>query len=275
MPLLYLNSRDQNVVLDSNQNVQWSINDPRLQTLGSCTVSLVNLEIPNVVYPINEYYNKVKVYQDGVGSYTATVTPGFYTGSSLATALAAAMSTASGVAYTGSFSTTTYKITITRSAPNGFYWQEVSNNMYTELGVSNFGFAYEAVSQTGSYPVLLQGTNFIDLVCSELPTTNVSVGSAGQKVLARVPIDQTFGNIIFFQPSIGQAIPVSMSGLSSLTLSMYDDRGNPWILPPNAHISLCLSIEPIMDSNATSGTLANPDYSSTFGDIMEHVSYRY
>lgn len=272
MPLLYLNSRDQNVVLDSNQNVQWSINDPRLQTLGSSTVSLVNIELPNVVYPINAYYNTVKFLQTGTGSFTATVTPGYYTGSTLATALASAMSTASGGTYTGSFSTTTYKITITRSTST-FQWESVSNNMYTELGIITFAAA--AISQTGNAPVLLQGTNFVDLVCSELPTTSVSVGSAGQRVLARIPIDQSFGNIIFFQPNVGQAMPVSIDGVSSLTIGLYDDRGNPWILPANAHLSLCLSIEPIPDSSATSGTLANPDYSTTYGDIMEHVSYRY
>lgn len=273
MPLLYLNSRDQNVVLDSNQNVEWSITDPRLNTLGPSTVSIVNMEVPNVVYPINTYYNSVQFTESGGGTYTASVADGFYTGAALATALAAAMTaTASSRTYTGSFNTTTYKITI--SVDSGtFMWVDVDDDMYTELGITSF--AATSSSQVGDSPVLLQGTNFVDVVCSELPSTNVVAGESTQRVLARIPINENFGNIIFFQPSVGQSIPVSIDGVSSLTIAMYDDRGNPWNLPPNAHYSLCLSIEPQQDSRATSGTLANPDYSVSGADLYENISFRY
>lgn len=273
MPLLYLNSRDQNVLLDSNQNIEWTISDPRLNTLGPSTVSLINMEIPNVVYPINQYYNSVQ-FTDSAGTFSCTVADGFYTGSGLATALAAAMTaTASDRTYSGSFSTTTYKITITQDNGTNWSWVAVDNDMYSELGITSF--AAPAVSHVGNAPVLLQGTNFVDVVCSELPSTNVVAGDSSQRVLARIPINENFGNIIFFQPNVGQMIPVSIDGVSTLTIALYDDRGNPWILPPNAHFSLCLSIEPQADSRAPSGTLANPDYSVSGADLYENISFRY
>lgn len=273
MPLLYLNSRDQNVVYDSNQNIEWTITDPRLNSLGPCTVTLVNMEVPNVVYPVNEYYNSVQFTESGGSTYTATVADGYYTGSALATALATAMTnTASSRTYTGSFSSTTYKITI--SVDSGtFMWVDVDNALYNDLGITEF--AATNASQVSDAPVQLQGTNFIDVVCSELPSTNVTASDDSKRVLARIPIDQNFGNIIFFQPNVGQAIPVSIDGLSTLTIALYDDRGNPWSLPLNAHLSLCLSIEPQMDSRATTGTLANPDYSVSGADLYENISFRY
>lgn len=272
MPLLFLNSRDGDATELSNNVISWDVKDPKFLTLGSYGVSLLNVEVPNSVYPINRFYCTLKYFETGGSSYTVTIAYGSYTGSSLATAVAVAMTaTASAATYTGSYNSDTKKITITKNS-GSFYWQAVDNDCYDEMGITTFATA--AISQVSDAPVNLAGSNFIDVMCSEIPTDNVSVGSTG-RVLARIPLDQNFGYIIYYQTPEALRIPVSMDSLSRLTFSLFDDRGNAWELPNNSHISFVMKIDPRAEPRATSGSLANPDYSSTGVNILENIKWKY
>ena len=84
-------------------------------------------------------------------------------------------------------------------------------NLYEELGIT--AFAATASSQTSNVPVALQGSNFVDVVCNEIPVQSHST-STSANVIARVPLDQNVGNVIFYNASSSIDQPAMVDSLS-------------------------------------------------------------
>lgn len=112
-------------------------------------------------------YNNIIIFNEGGSDLTVTITPGYYTESTLATAIAAAM-TAAGGTYTCTYSAVTYKFTIAETAgPTAFVLKWSSNKKTQKLGsMLGFGISDTAstTSQTGSQGGSLRINNlfFVD-----------------------------------------------------------------------------------------------------------------
>lgn len=198
-------------------------------------VSLESMKFINSVYPINSTNNTFVFRENsGVVDFTATVSAGSYTGTDMASALQTAMN-ASGAAntYTVTFSSTTYKITISANGVNTFNIQSSSTIL------AKIGFASTSTfsnSKTGSYLVRLDGTSYIDIVTS-LPVTTFC-SNYSRQVLKRVYFNQPFGSIIVYEDSQADALPLRTSELSLLDIQIFDDTGALWAIPQECPVQL-------------------------------------
>jgi len=89
-----INSRDRNLIKnpDSNQ-FRFSLRRPLTNVLS---IELMNGSIPSYIYNINTGWNKF-TFQEGSVNFTVTLTPGYYTESSLAFLLQTALNTLPGI----------------------------------------------------------------------------------------------------------------------------------------------------------------------------------
>lgn len=85
------------------------------QLHGITRVRMLKATVPNTMYNITSRNNKITAISTGAGgTFTATLTPGQYDATTLATEIATQMTASDGTnTYTGTYSTTTLKITIT------------------------------------------------------------------------------------------------------------------------------------------------------------------
>lgn len=212
-------------------------------------VSLRSCEFPNTVYPINSYNNKLVVTPNsGSIVYLITLTEGSYTGSTLATHIATQIQAAAGgQTFTGTYDSDTKKITITSNA--NFAFVLCDNNIYEELGLGSSAFDTLQLTHTSAYPINISGTSYVDLV-SNLSSLSYSPGSSNH-ILARIPVDVSFGSIVFYQNSIPEELEITNHHIDVLTFSLITDKGVFFELPDNAHMSIVLSITPVDTEEAS------------------------
>lgn len=282
--LIFLNSRDSTSYSEENHEASWVINLPRLNNMMGFQLSLQNVEVPNVVYPINAYYNTVYWHEvSGADSLSAALTANNYTGTQLATALATAMTTESAAngstrTYSGSYDSQSKKLTLT-VAGDTFYWEAGSDTdpyCYDEMGLQRSLMPKAAAaSQVSDFPINVSGTQFVDVV-TNFSNHNFSTGTTGN-ILARVPMDLGFGNVVTKTLVDKEKLFISVSHIDEIRISLRDDRGNPWILPANAHISLTLRVDPIEHSGGYSMGANNVGHHhaaySNFGDEGPNYTY--
>lgn len=239
---IYLDTR--NAVGDNNYDTRWDIRNPRLNVLDSFKISVRSIEFPNTVYPTNEYNNVVEVTEDGVNAWTISLTENVYTGSTFATALASSLndvdvSNPLTGTYTVTYDSTSKKFTITSTV--AFTFVLVSNSAYDSMGLSTSDFSSYATTWTSSYPAILSGTQYVDVI------TNISNLSYNSKnsghIICRVPVNVSFGNTVFYKNDFNDNLVTSTLHLDEVSLKLKDDNNNPFKLPDNAYLSLVLNIE--------------------------------
>ena len=241
--LLFLSSREQEGTL--SYDAHWNIDDARLNGSNKpMVVSLDHFEVPNAVYPINATNNKVQ-FTTTDGTYTATLTSQSYTGNQLATELKTQMDAAGSgggtpITFTVSYSSQTGKLTFAPSAGTVVF-VTVTNDAYDSLGIDRTNFQAAASSISSDFPINVAGTQYIDLV-TNLSTLNHS-SSSYASVLARVPMNVAWGEILYFMPASAQRIVTNAASLRDLRIQLRDDRGALWALPDNAFMSLTLRLE--------------------------------
>lgn len=113
---LFIDSRHRDY--GTPEDFRYSI-DPTI--FGIKTFSLVSAEIPYTIYPVRANNNIIYWTDSGSNVLSATMIPGFYSGSAFATELAFIMTTESASSgasdvYTGTFSIVTFKVNISVAA---------------------------------------------------------------------------------------------------------------------------------------------------------------
>lgn len=211
---VYLDSRDSVPSNLQYVNTDWPLfyfERPLQNVMG---IKVLEAEIPASYHVINSLNNTFVLTEPLVGSRTVTIPPGTYTATTMATALASLLTTAStflGVrTYTVTFSTTTQKFTITTS----FDEFSLVFGSSTDPGITNprivIGMNPGVNSSTGGVlvspsTVQLSGPNYLYLcsdtlginVNSVLPTNYIAGGGKGPQI-AKIPITGMFNQIIFY-----------------------------------------------------------------------------
>ena len=196
-------------------------------------ISLSKFVCCNSVYPVNSTNNVVVFSVNGVlgTTYTATISPGSYTGTSFATALTTALNVpVSGVVFTATYNSDTFKITITCDGVNtvlirapslGTTFNRISGFKTTLVGFQN--------SVTGDSQVNLSGTSALKIRV-QFPTE--SVESSGQNnLLSYIPVVVNPFSYIFYDdniPSIPIIITCRSNDLNNIRISLYDDVDQVW-----------------------------------------------
>lgn len=195
-------------------------------------IALKSVTLPNIVYPINSNNNTVVFEEDGNGTdFTATLTPGAYSASELKAELKTQMDAAGGNAYTIDYNANTYKYTITTSGTSVRFTSDTTADKILGLDTSVTTFA---ASVTSSYPVRLDGSQFVDIYCS-IPSNNIV--SSSKPVFQRIPLTVSFGEILFYEIDTTDAwLPFRAGSVITLDIRLYDDAGNAFELPLNSSI---------------------------------------
>lgn len=233
-----LNSRDSNSV--ESYLPSWTFNVPQHGKLTeNYHMCLVNFQVPNTVYPVNEYYKQLSIVQDNTISFSFSLTENNYTGTQLASELETQLNALGGYTYTCTYDTQSKKIQVTCSGGT-FEWSAINDyNAYRILGVTTFGV--QTANYVGDVPINLSGSSYIDII-SNLRNDNFS-STHFTSFYERIPIDVPFGNIIVYEPANKAPVQIqSHNGLFTVTFEMRDDQGNLFKLPTYSEVSCKLLV---------------------------------
>jgi hypothetical protein len=193
---------------------------------------LVRASIPNLRYPVNSS-NNVLVYT-GTASGSITIPSGSYTGNLIASVLQAALITATGIAaLTVTYSNTTSMLTFATNGVQTFGLGSTST-IGRILGFASSGTT-ATTSITSIYPVRLDGPLFVDVVISGLKLETYSDSpSAFNKIIARIPLTENFGGIIYYEPTLPTEFTTKSTDLLRFSIMLVDDLGLDFTLPVTA-----------------------------------------
>lgn len=233
---IFLSTRESETV--QNYDTFWSLN-LAYEGMTAFRLSLAKVCIPNTVYPINAYNQKI-FFDEGAGTLTATLTSSNYTGTQFAAEIQTQLNAAGVDTYTVVYSLQTKKLTITSTGTFTFVVGALS--AFENMGYSELNFA-TAASAVSDFPINIAGTQYVDIV-SNVSTQNYS-GSTTASVFLRVPMLSGFGSIIYYEPEVEEWVKTYSDNMNELYMQLRDDHGNMWMLPDNSHVSMTLKMEPI------------------------------
>lgn len=194
-------------------------------------ISLVNVTFPNLQYPVNSNNNVIVFEEDGVGTdFTATLTEGTYTATELITEIQTQMDAAGANTYTVTYNSNTYKYTWTTSGTSLRFTSDSTADKVLGLDTSVGSFA---ASVTSSYPIRLDGTQYVDVICS-IPSNNIT--SDNKPVYKRIPVVVSFGEINFIESQFDDFLNLRANNLISLDIRLIDDTGSAYSLPVNSEV---------------------------------------
>jgi hypothetical protein len=241
--LLLLDTKD-SINTETPYNGQWYITNPTYNTAARFDISLRGVQFPNTVYPINEYNNAFSVVETTGNTYASTVPAGNYTASTLATALQTAMRAGSGYAGGNAYLVTTdsaaktFSIVTGTLAVNTFIFVACGNSIYKALGISVS--STPAVTVASSWPYNISGSAYVDVVTSIMQATVTS--GASKHIVDRIPLNVPFGYMVFWDPSNLIKNETTASNIDNISISLFDDNGNPFKLPQNAAIAYTFQV---------------------------------
>jgi hypothetical protein len=233
---LYLNSRDRQFGNASDFEIKTNILTHSKST--KFQVHLKKFIMPFIEYPINSKTNTL-IFEENSNptDLTATVPVGSYSITDFATALKTALDAAGAGTFTITYNTINKKLTI---ASTGTF-KLISGGLLDIIGfAAGLSFAGSVVAD---YPVNLDGTDFLNIYTS-LITDNYAPGPKPRgSLLARVPVDVSYGDLISYVNEDDHTFPVlNGEALENINFQLYDDYNRLLELPENCNCSIVLSI---------------------------------
>jgi len=228
---LMMEEQRSNIVLQSVDRASGSTgsHDFRIglpETLEGCYgVSLI--QIPHTFYTIRSGHNTIYFYENST-SKTATVTPGYYSSSTIAAAVKSALDTASGGhnTYTITYSSSTKKLSA--SASNAFYFEwsaDTGNGCWRQLGFTQGTDTTSGTSVTFPNVIDLVGAHFITVEIRQAQSYTLSTGTSSSNWGIVVPIDVDYGSYLLQKTTdIAQRIQFS-SRTKHLNIRVLDEEG--------------------------------------------------
>ena len=223
----------------SNYTVQLNGNDTTNSTAGFGNYNnvigfrLIKAIVANSFYRVNDNNNIIN-FMHGGSLHTATLTPGAYTFSELATEIKNQMNTAVSLSiFTIISDSATLKYTITSSS-GGFYFQK--SNSWRLLGLFNMDESADAADTTRVLPnVVDHSIHFVDLVIPEIPYIACKHNMSSKHIIDRIPLDEPAGDMVSYintsDSFMNYFYPIN---LSKLTIQLYEDTNNDFYDCQNA-----------------------------------------
>lgn len=195
-------SSPSNELIFSWPKFYWTEKSPNIVGL-----KIVSAEIPNVWDNVN-LGNNTLIYTTGGVPTTITVPVGIYTGAQLANNLQTQISAIT-AGMTVAFSTTTQTFTFTQTisaAPWSLTFTDkntlylllgfIAGSVNSAVGVGSTVISTLAANPTGPYYLYLNSRTLGPLINFNL--TDGNVASAGGPQIARIPVNQNKGSVIFY-----------------------------------------------------------------------------
>lgn len=188
--------------------------------------------------------NNTIYFNENSTNKTCTIPAGAYTISTIAAAIASAMTTASSgyATYTCAVASNTNLLTLTSTQNFSLtFGTNTANSMAGILGFPNTNTS-PSTSATGTNMVNFTGTqpsfNVTILGSGEGSGSMISVGS-GNSYTFKIPITGTTGSVQFYSPSAHSAQYLMLpTGTNSLKVNVRDDKGNTITLGSDFYLTL-------------------------------------
>lgn len=228
----------------NNEVMEWHIQDVELSmfTEGYYKIWVNSCQFSNLVYIINQYNNAITIQVNGI-FYPMLVLPNNYNGTTIATMLQSLLNGLGlGSSWTVMFDTTSYKLAIQNTGGYSFVFIDVVNSIYARLGIILDGVKYSLY--VTPYPIDLLGTSVVDIVTNL--QTNIYSTTQVSNYLDRIPITSGFGEKNFYFNYAATSPTMRMTSINYIQIQLRDDRGNPYILPPNSVFTLSIWIQPMI-----------------------------
>ncbi len=215
-------------------------------TNQAISVKLVSAAIPNMRFPINSLNNTL-VTTGTLTAGTITITAGNYDGTSLAAAIQAALIAATASAtLSATFSSVTGLITIATGDVTTIGFGSTTT-MLAVLGFVASTAVTAATSIVSTYPIRLDGTTYIDIICDPLyiPSYQATSTKSTRSIIGRVPITDNYGSMIYYEPLHPIIANAQSQDMLRLRISLIGDDDLPFILPANANCSFLFQCDPV------------------------------
>ena len=230
----FIDSR--NKIYESNADFSISESDFNLEPGVSVSIALDECVFYNTQYPINSN-NNTFIFQenDTATNITATLTPGNYTGSSIATELQTQMNSVGSNTYSVSYDSGTGKLIISETLPDNFKLVSINEIFGFEIMTS-----FEA-TRTGDNPAVLSGVEYVDLMLPSLISNNVSTNNNRNGIIKRIPLDLPWGSLIVYKSQESdQSVIINKEYLNNIQVRLLNPDGTVFDLRENSHLSIVL-----------------------------------
>ncbi len=202
---IYINSNSRSTGTSGNFTVALKTNPIEVSSAYDIFIAVTTATIPLTYFPISASNNQLSWSELG-GDVTDTITPGYYTGSSFASAIEALLTDNSPgtLTYTVVYNSDTGKITIT--VPSGtltLKFSSAASTLTTAMGFTTAGDIPVTTSLTSTNPISIGGPKTILIRINGITSNMYSTyDSATTNILAVIPVVGSRFNTTVFQPSI-------------------------------------------------------------------------
>lgn len=218
-----------NLVIDSSKRSSGTVSNFTYQLKWPITrpdtIALESIQLYNTQYTINNNNNKFYwTTRTGVVT-TSTLTNGNYTAVSLASHIQDVMNAVGTDVYSVTFSPITGKITIMNPSGNFSltFGTNTSNSCSYVLGFTNNNLT--GSSTYTSQNIVQLGTKYYVVYSDIVSNNNYDANEIGS-VIAFVPNNVVFGEIITYSPNLAKTFKLRSSDISRLSFYVKDDKGN-------------------------------------------------
>lgn len=229
---IYLDTQDAIDVNPSNANFNINLN---FNSYTNPFISLEEVCMQNLVYPINSNYNTIVVEENSLSTITVSLEEKFYNGTEFAQEIQDKLNagTAESITYTVTIGTNNRKLTISADGANVFQILQ-GTTCLRELGlIAPMDSA--VISFTMPYPIRLDGSEYVDVV-SNVPLNNIS-SDGRTNILARIFLTNPFGTLQVFENNTIDKLRINTNQFTNMNIRLFDDRGNIFQLPFNCNVS--------------------------------------
>jgi hypothetical protein len=215
-------------------DAQWTVNVPHFNSLDKFYVQVSQVHFMNLVYPTNSNNNAFLISVDGAAQQTVTLDPGYYTSTTILSALDTLLTIAP-ITVTTSYSETTRKLTFTVTGGTLEFFN-TSNSMYYALGMEPSNFSGSFTSKTSDYPIDLSGVKNLIVSSNMRPRNNYQATNLKMSHLVVIPLANSFGTVEIADLFSSPYYYVQNAGVHTIEISMHDENGNAFELPDNVNV---------------------------------------
>ncbi len=196
-------------------------------------IGLCEVVMPISWYNLNQYNDTMGISVSG-SQYPVNLTHGSYIASSFNSMLGTQLGVSTGITFTPTVDNTTGLLSIQSSNSTAF---SVSGPLF--IGTTSTSSVYSSSSGgllTFGQPLNLAGTPFVE-IRTDLSLASVNTHDSNEYILARVPVNSTFGNTLFYMTDSFDYTNLNQDLINTISLSLYDSdghlmqlRGQEWFL---------------------------------------------
>jgi len=223
-----------NFIIDSSQRLSGGPEDfvivfP-LPITNPETISLESVQMYNTQYTVNSNNYQIPFRTNNSSNIVASIPHGNYNSDTLAAAITTTMTSAASnvgdsTAYTCYFDTTTAKYSLSNATGNF----NLNFNLALPTIAPNIGFYNILYSSNAAYVAYSIGhlNSKYFVIYSDLMYNNSVDGNGAKSLIAYVPNNANFGDIISYKPNLAKTFALTKKDLSRVKVQVKDDVGLP------------------------------------------------